>query len=159
MRKGIMAVWVAIVVACGGTISGPIGDGGGNDGTTGGDGSGGGCSGTPPSCFCGSVICRNGQWGCTDCLTDCTSLNAQLMAERQKLQQCCPTCKSIQCMGTTPDVCCPITTNGGDTSTFQALVMKYKAQCMPVCPGAPCVPVPSGICDPTGMDPSSGRCR
>lgn len=152
-------IFSLVLMACGGSVIGPLGDGGGGgDGTTGSDGSSGNCSGGPPNCLCGSPVCKNGSWGCSAC-DDCKSLEAQLSAERTKLQQCCPTCKSIQCMGSVPDVCCPITIHSGDTTTFSALVMKYKSQCMPICPGAPCQMVPSGICDPVGMDPNMGRCR
>jgi hypothetical protein len=155
--KTMRWIFFLFFFACGGTVAGPLGDGGGTDGTTGSDANS-GCTGMPPSCFCGSPVCNNGTWGCTSCGNDCPSLEAQLAAERAKLQACCPTCKSIQCMGTTPDVCCPITTNGGDTTAFSALVMTYKAQCKPICPGAPCVPVPSGKCIPSQMDPNAGRC-
>lgn len=151
-------VWGGIVVACGGAVGLPDGDGGGGgDGTTG-DGSG-GCSNSPPSCLCGNAVCRNGQWGCTACAPDCVSLATKLAAERAKLQTCCPTCKAIQCMGVAQDVCCAITTGGGDATAFQALVTEYKAQCPSTCPGAPCPMVPSGICDPSQSDPNSGRCR
>lgn len=123
-------------IACGGSVIGPIDEAGTDavsttDGTTGVDGG----------------------------ATDCKLLVLQLQTERDKLQKCCPTCKSLQCMGSVPDVCCPITTNGGDTTTFSSLVNAYKSQCHPLCPGAPCLPVPSGICDSVNMDPQVGRCR
>lgn len=156
MRRFLFLAWF---LGCGGTVIGPIGDGGGTDGTTGQDGTTGGCTGTPPSCFCGNPVCTNGQWGCTSCGNDCNALQMQLAAEQAKLQTCCPTCKSIQCQSTAQGVCCPITTNGGDASNFNQLVMKYKSQCKPVCPGAPCPPAPSGICDPSQMDPNAGHCR
>jgi len=28
------------------------------------------CTGTPLNCFCGSLVCTNGQWTCTSCVTD-----------------------------------------------------------------------------------------
>jgi len=156
MRK---ALCFAFVVACGGSVVGPIGDGGGgSDGQTS-DGTTGGCTGTPPSCFCGSPKCINGQWGCTDCGNDCNSLLQQINSEQAKLQTCCPTCKSLQCLGTAQGVCCVITINSGDKSNFEALVTKYKQQCKPVCPGIPCPPAPSMVCDPSQMDPNSGHCR
>jgi hypothetical protein len=157
MRRLVFFAWF---IGCGGTVLGPIGDGGGTDGTTGGDGGGGGgCTGTPPSCFCGSPKCVNGQWGCTDCGNDCNALQMQIAVEQNKLSTCCPTCKSIQCQSVAQGPCCPFTTNGGDTSNLDALVMKYKANCKFACPAIPCPPAPSGICDPSQMDPNAGHCR
>ncbi len=157
-----MRAWILFLgclLGCGGAVSSPVEDGGGTDGG-GGGADGGGCGTTPPNCFCGSPKCTNGQWACPrDCGDPCTQLRAQIETARKMLVSCCPTCKSVQCQGVAQDVCCEITTNGGDPSAFDALVKKYKYTCMPACPGIPCLPVPSGICDPDQGSQTMGHCR
>lgn len=142
-----------VFAACGGAVSDPFGDGGteAGDAACVGCQDGGACTGTPPSCFCGSPVCRAGQWTCSSCHDDCATQAANLDVLRGQLRACCPTCKSVQCANVAEDVCCPITVNQGDIAGFEALAKKYKAQCSPICPGAPCPPAPSNLCDPMGV--------
>jgi hypothetical protein len=133
--------------SCGGATDTSLidGGGGGGDGSVGNDGSGGNdatADGPRP-----------------DAGAACAALQAQIDAARKSLRTCCPTCKSIQCQGKAKDVCCDITTNGADPKAFETLVDQFKNQCKPICPGAPCPQVPSGICDPSGSDPNAGTCR
>lgn len=136
----------AVAASCGGAVDSTLlGDGGGSDSA--GNGDGGAKDGAADA-----PVADSG--------TACAALLAQIDAERKALRACCPPCKSIQCNAVADDVCCPFTTNGSqDLKPFEALVGQYKIQCKPICPGAPCLPVPSGICDPSGGDPSLGVCR
>ena len=159
MRPGLQFLFLALSACGGATVILPDSDGGGKDGSGGGDGSG-SCTGTF-TCFCGTPYCDNGTWKCpSNCGDPCATLLAQIDAARKTLRSCCPTCKSLQCQGKARDVCCEITVNGGDVAGFEALVTKYKNMCQPMCPGVPCPPVPSMICDPdTSSDPNAGHCR
>lgn len=139
---GLAAAAAIVVGGCGGaTDTTLLGDGGGEGGDAGrGDGGGVGDGGR-------------------DAGGQCAALLAQIDAARSQLRTCCATCKSIQCQGKARDVCCDITSNGSDPKAFESLVDQYRSLCKPICPGAPCLPVPSGICDPSGSDPNAGTCR
>src|SRR5262245_55985932 len=112
---------VLFLVACGGTTTDPIPK---DDSGTTKDGSvdgGGGCPMPTPSCLCGTPTCQNGQWICQSCQDPCMQMQQQLEAARRSLQQCCPSCKNLQCQGVAQDVCCAITVNMGDVAAFEAL--------------------------------------
>jgi hypothetical protein len=156
MRAFIVGVCF-VAIGCGGAVADPFGDGGGSDGGGGTEG-GGGCM-TLIGCQCGMPTCVNGQWACPKCADPCAVLLEQIKAAKKELQSCCPSCKSVQCQGVAVDVCCEITTNGGDKSAFETLVKTYTNTCKPACPDIVCPMAPSGICDPDQGSQTIGRCR
>jgi len=67
------------------------------------------------------------------------------------LQSCCPTCPSAQCTVPVQGLCCAFsasaTTPGVAIAQYEQAVQKYKQACPVVCPGTPCPPAPSNVCN------------
>jgi hypothetical protein len=90
---------------------------------------------------------------------DCTGLLAKINARRNELKVCCPFCQQPQCGQVTQDVCCPFSTTASNTTDFDGMVAQYKQMCHPVCPGTPCMMVPTNACPPNMMNPMQmGMC-
>jgi hypothetical protein len=91
--------------------------------------------------------------------TTCEEILKGIDALRPKVRTCCAACRSLQCMQTVDDLCCPFTATTVDPN-FVAMVAEYKKRCGPIdCPAIVCTETPSKVCDPEQGNPSSGTCR
>lgn len=139
-----MRAWLLLVlIGCGGSVAGPIDDGG--------------TDATVDQVTADAPADTMTQ---TDTTTvDCKALEAKLAAMRAQILTCCPFCGSIQCNHVTQDVCCPISTTATNVGEFEMLVKEYKAQCATGCTPVPCPMVPSNVCIPGSNPNAPGTCK
>jgi hypothetical protein len=134
------ALFVGLLLGCGGAVTGPIDDASVSDTTT----------NDAPHTSDVTLI--------TDVSpVDCMALLAKIDARRQELKVCCPFCGQQQCTNVVQDLCCPFSATATNVTDFTAMVAQAKQYCPVACPNIPCPPAPSKNCMAMGMN--SGICQ
>ena len=82
---------------------------------------------------------------------NCNELLMKVDQLRTGARQCCPACDHAPCQYTVQDFCCPLTVDSQSSQNVIAFENAYNAAraagCGVACPGIPCQPAPSMMCD------------
>jgi hypothetical protein len=82
---------------------------------------------------------------------NCAELLKKLDSLRAAARQCCPFCNHAPCQFVAQDFCCPLTVDSQSSAAVVAFENAYNdaraAGCSVPCPGIPCQPAPSMMCD------------